>query len=70
LQSLISNHFSLHEEYEEKPQVALILLRELRFFVVGRKSTYYIRSAELRLFKYFCEIFHSGKITVQPARIG
>jgi hypothetical protein len=36
----MSNHFSLHEEHKEKQEVALLFLRELRFFVVGVKSTY------------------------------
>jgi hypothetical protein len=46
LRFLISNHEG-HEEYEEKQEVAIVCLREFRFFVVRRKSTYYMKSAKL-----------------------
>jgi hypothetical protein len=48
---LISNHFSLPEEHKEKQTVALIFLRELHFFMVRRKSTYYKKSEKLRIEK-------------------
>jgi hypothetical protein len=45
LRLLITNHEG-HEEYKEKQEVALIFLRELRFFVVRVNSTYRKKSAK------------------------